>query len=183
MTVCGERRKRQEGAGIFNDLIFNKPTYQKGGNFYRNYSAPYYYSSHYRLSSGGGIGQVFAKLGRYLIPIVKQGIQALKEPVKGYIASKSGELIEKVAERGINKLQAMQQRGEGVERRRKRKQSTGKVKRKIVKRKKRINRRKTLRRTQSKKDFIGAIKHKAARRRKINKRSTKQNFSEIFENA
>lgn len=140
-------RRCQKGFGIgdIGPLVYNKPIYQKGGNFYPTYSynTPIYYGSGFQC--GAGIGSVFATLGRVLLPIIKQGFQSFKkqglqtgikllnkvqeEPVKNYIINKSTDMLSSLAEKGIQKLKKM----DGAGFKRKKKSATKSIKARTAK--------------------------------------------------
>lgn len=96
--------------------LFIKKKVQRGfgcraGNQYSHL----YYNPQY----GTGIGSVFSALGRILLPIVKQGASVLKthgiktlhqlqqDPVKQFIANRTGQLIDNLSQKAINRLENM----------------------------------------------------------------------------
>lgn len=125
------RCKKQQGFGNIGPLVQNRAIYQKGGNFYPVYT-PILYGNGFQC--GAGIGSVFATLGRYLLPVIKQGFHAIKkrglqtgidllntiqeEPVKNYILNKSGDALSSLVEKGTAKLKNM--KGEGLKKIKKR---------------------------------------------------------------
>lgn len=132
------RCKKQLGFGDIGPLVQNRAIYQKGGNFYPVYN-PVFGSG---FQCGAGIGSVFATLGRYLLPVIKQGFHAIKkrglqtgidllntiqeEPVKNYILNKSGDALNSLVEKGTAKLKNM--KGEGFKRKKRTKKAINKGK-------------------------------------------------------
>lgn len=116
------------GHGLSNigSLLNNHNVRQKGGSFYPSSNYNYSYKMNHS-QYGGGVGSVFAALGRVLIPLVKQGFTAFKkhginagldllqsvqdQPIKEYIASKSDDVIKNITKKGIEKLKKMQGAG------------------------------------------------------------------------
>lgn len=115
----------QRGAGVnVGPLVKTKRIYQKGGGCtgacrsFNNFTPQAYYY-HRNLQVGNGIGSVFATVGRFLLPFVQKGLSALKthgisalqelqnDSVKNYIADQTGQLIDQMAQKGINKLKNM----------------------------------------------------------------------------
>lgn len=115
--------KKLMGAGLHDigPIIKFKNAHQKGGNFYR-VPRSHQYAIPYNLH-GAGVGSVFGSiLGRFIIPLLAQaGVNLLQgvQSNKDYLVSKGSEAIDKLTEKGIEKLKSLKGSGRRRIRRRK----------------------------------------------------------------